>query len=65
MSQEGKIQLVFTIVAPQDLVAQGDRIFEAYAKWMETTHHRNPYSVTAKMLPDAGLASSPEVPHPT
>ncbi len=40
MAQQGKFQLVFTIVAPLDQVAEGDRIFEAHAKWMEATHHR-------------------------
>ena len=40
MSHKGKVQLTFIIVAPSDQVTKGDRLFEAHAKWMEETHHR-------------------------
>jgi hypothetical protein len=41
MSYKGKTQLTFIIVAPPDQVAEGDRIFENHAGWMEKTHHRS------------------------
>ena len=34
MSQKGKVQLTFIIVAPPDQVAEGDRIFKTHAPWM-------------------------------
>lgn len=40
MAHNGNVQLVFVIVAPPELVAEGDRIFENHAAWMERTHHR-------------------------
>ena len=41
MSQKGKIQLAFIIVAPPDLVAEGDRIFKTHAPWLGATHPRS------------------------
>ena len=41
MSQKGKIQLTFIIIAPPDQVAEGDRLFSSHAPWMEATHHRS------------------------
>ena len=41
MSQKGKIQLTFIIIAPPDQVAEGDRLFASHAPWMEATHHRS------------------------
>ena len=35
MSQKGKIQLTFIIIAPADQVAEGDRLFASHAPWME------------------------------
>lgn len=40
MDYSGKTQLTFIIVAPADLVAEGDRLFESHAPWMEETHDR-------------------------
>ena len=40
MSHNGNVQLTFVIVAPPELVAEGERIFENHAVWMEKTHHR-------------------------
>ena len=41
MSQKGKVQLTFIIVAPPDQVAEGDRLFKTHAPWMEATHQRS------------------------
>ena len=41
MSYKGKTQLTFIIVASPDQAAEGDRIFESHAHWMEETHHRS------------------------
>ena len=41
MSQKGKIQLTFVIIAPPDQVAEGDRLFRSHPVWMEATHHRS------------------------
>jgi hypothetical protein len=60
MSQLGKIQLVFTIVAPQDQAAEGDRIFETHAKWMESTHHRE----GDKALLSYNVSKAPELTDP-
>ena len=40
MAYNGKVQLTFIINAPEDQVAEGDRIFAAHAAWMAETHHR-------------------------
>ena len=40
MSQKGKVQLTFIIVAPPDQVAEGDRLFASHGPWMEATHER-------------------------
>ena len=40
MAHHNKIQLTAIIVAPPDLVNEGDRIFRSHAPWMEATHHR-------------------------
>ena len=40
MSQKGKVQLTFIIVAPPDQVAEGDRIFKTHGPWMEASHPR-------------------------
>jgi hypothetical protein len=37
----GKTQLTFIIVAPADLVAEGDLLFAKHKAWMERTHHRD------------------------
>ena len=41
MSTVGKTQITIIFIAPPDLVAEGDRIFESHAAWMERTHHRD------------------------
>jgi hypothetical protein len=42
MSHKGNLQLTIVIKATSaELVAQGDKIFESHAKWMEASHHRD------------------------
>lgn len=41
MSRTNNIQFIMTFSAPAEQVAEGDRIFESHAKWIERTHHRN------------------------
>ncbi|HLY27478.1 MAG TPA: hypothetical protein VKQ72_14130 [Aggregatilineales bacterium] len=40
MTSNGKAQTWFTIVAPAESEAEGDRLFKLHAEWMEKTHHR-------------------------
>ncbi len=40
MAHHGKIQLLFTITASPDQVAEGDRLFRSHGPWIESTHHR-------------------------
>ena len=41
MSYKGKTQLLITITATPDQVAEGDRLFRSHGPWMEATHHRD------------------------
>jgi hypothetical protein len=60
MSQQGKVQLVFTIVATPDKVAEGDRIFDVHAKWMAESHHRE----GEKALLQYNVSKAPELVNP-
>ena len=60
MSQKGKTQLTFFIVAPPDQVAEGDRIFKSHAPWMEKTHHRD----GDKALLEYTVSKAPELNNP-
>ena len=40
MNYKGKAQFSFTIVAPPELEAEGVRVFNLHAEWMEKTHYR-------------------------
>jgi quinol monooxygenase YgiN len=40
MNYRGKAQFSFTIVAPPELEAEGDRVFNLHAEWMEKTHYQ-------------------------
>lgn len=40
MSHLGKTQLTVIFTVTPDLVAEGDRIFESHATWMEESHYR-------------------------
>ncbi len=41
MSTIGKTQITIIFIAPPEHVAEGDRIFQSHAAWMERTHHRD------------------------
>jgi hypothetical protein len=60
MSQKGKIQLIFVIVAPPAQVAEGDRLFRSHAPWMEATHHRK----GDKALLSYNVSKAPELSNP-
>ena len=60
MSQKGKIQLTFIIIAPPDQVAEGDRLFATHAPWMESTHHRS----GDKALLTYNVSKAPELSNP-
>jgi hypothetical protein len=60
MSQKGKVQLTFLITAPPDQVAEGDRIFQSHAPWMEKTHHRS----GDKALLSYNVSKAPELSNP-
>ena len=60
MAHEGKIQLTFVIVAPADLVEEGDRLFRTHAPWMEGTHHRE----GDKALLSYNVSKAPELANP-
>lgn len=59
MNNKGKIQLLYTIIAPAELETQGDHLFKLHAEWVEKTHYREgdkallQYNV-AKSTGDAG-----------
>ena len=60
MSQKGKIQLTFIIIAPPDQVAEGDRLFASHAPWMAATHHRS----GDKALLSYDVSKAPELSNP-
>jgi hypothetical protein len=60
MSYKGKIQLTFVIVAPPDLVVEGDRLFRSHGPWMEATHHRK----GDKALLSYNVSKAPELSNP-
>jgi hypothetical protein len=60
MAHKGKIQLTFVIVAPPDLVEEGDRLFRSHAPWMESTHHRE----GDKALLSYNVSKAPELSNP-
>ncbi len=41
MSRTNNIQFIMTFSAPAEHVAEGDRIFNSHAKWMERTHYKD------------------------
>jgi hypothetical protein len=59
VAQHGKIQLTFVIVAPQELAAEGDRLFKSHATWMET-HPRD----GDKALLSYSVSKSPQLANP-
>ena len=60
MSQQGKIQLTFIIIAPPDQVAEDDRLFASHAPWMTDTHHRS----GDKALLTYNVSKAPELSNP-
>jgi hypothetical protein len=60
MSNKGKTQLLYVIVATPDLVAEGDRLFKSHAPWMESTHHRS----GDKALLSYNVSKAPELSNP-
>ncbi len=40
MANQAKTQLIYVIIAPPDLVEEGDRLFRSHAPWMMATHNR-------------------------
>ena len=60
MAHHGKIHLTFVIVAPPDLVEEGDRLFQSHAPWMEATHHRD----GDKALLSYNVSKAPEPSNP-
>ena len=57
MSNEGKVQLTGVVVAPPELVGEGERLWRSHAKWMEATHHRS----GEKELLAYNVAQTPEL----
>ena len=60
MSQKGKVQLTFIIVAQPAEVAEGDRLFKSHAPWMEATHSRS----GDKALLSYNVSKVPELSNP-
>lgn len=60
MAHLGNTQLIYVISVPPDQVAEGDRIFESHAAWMETTHHRE----GDKALLTYNVSKAPELSNP-
>jgi len=60
MAHEGKVHLAIVFTATPDLVAEGERIFDSHAAWMERTHHRD----GEKALLSYDLAKGPELSNP-
>jgi len=60
MAYQGKIRLNFVIIAPADLVAEGDRIFRSHITWMQSTHHRE----GNKALLSYDVSKAPELSNP-
>ena len=60
MAHHGKIQLLFTITATPELVAEGDRLFRSHAPWVESTHHRT----GDKALLTYDVSKAPEMVNP-
>ena len=40
MTYHDKTQLCIIMIAPPELVAEGDRLVKSHGAWMERTHHR-------------------------
>ncbi|RJG01525.1 hypothetical protein [Noviherbaspirillum sedimenti] len=60
MAYQGKIQLIYVIVAPPDQADEGDRLFRSHGPWMEATHHRD----GEKALLSYNVSKAPELSNP-
>jgi hypothetical protein len=60
MAHKGKTQLLITFVAPDDKVAEMDRLVASHAEWMAKTHHRE----GPKALLSYNFAKGPELKNP-
>jgi hypothetical protein len=60
MSHKAKAQLTIMFTATQDLVEEGDRIWQSHAAWMERTHSRE----GDKALLLYNLVKGPELKNP-
>lgn len=60
MAHLGNTQLIYVISCPPEHVAEGDRIFDSHAVWMEATHHRD----GDKALLTYNVSKAPELANP-
>ena len=60
MKYHDKIQVALIIIAPPDQAAEGDRLFQSHASWMESTHHRT----GEKALLSYNVSKAPELSDP-
>jgi hypothetical protein len=60
MANKGKTQLLFVIVAPPELVEEGDRLFRTHEPWIQRTHHRD----GEKALLSYNVSKAPELSNP-
>jgi hypothetical protein len=60
MSQKGCTQFTVIITVTADHVAEGDRLFQSHAAWMERTHHRD----GEKQLLRYNVAKAPQMVNP-
>ena len=61
MKYHDKIQVAAIFIAPPDQAAEGDRIWQSHASWMESTHHRT----GEKALLSYNVSKAPELSDPT
>ena len=60
MKYNDKIQVALIIIAPPDQAAEGDRLFQSHASWMESTHYRT----GEKALLSCNVSKAPELSDP-
>ena len=60
MKYDDKIQVAAIFIAPPDQAAEGDRIWQSHASWMESTHHRT----GEKALLSYNVSKAPELSDP-
>jgi hypothetical protein len=60
MKYHDKIQVAAIFIAPPDQAAEGDRIWQSHASWMESTHYRD----GEKALLSYNVSKAPELSDP-